>query len=397
MANNIFAGFSIIQEDDVLIDINSFIRRFLLFDQYIIQTIRLKDISQLVVNFGVNGLIELLESGYIQIHCDALTTAQTGQSILYTDRGKEPLPYGSYSFHDINVSDRRWYISDCLRHVHETVPNLKDAIRLKKAIVGAIVLPPLESGIDVHDGFSQALEQNRTLVKQACLHSFKQFDLKVDERLFEIQIDKIGESEFRTNTNLGSIAKLPPEAIHKSIERGLLTVSGFYQRLGYMKYFDAISWMQDSELALLDEDLKHYNFEITSNNLEGNYTKVVEIGGLPVVAPDYKFNATALIRLRHSRECTEFRNWIKSVDGLNEFDIEDVLSSFRSAASTVLGSRTGKVLRFGLSSIVGAVAQNPIAGVAISAIDEFLIEAYIKKHGPTIFINNKLPKLYETS
>lgn len=70
------------QDDDVRVDLNSFLQRLILFDTYILYSTRLKEIPHLVDAFGYKGMLELLKSGVLRIHCDGVITGQIGQNAL---------------------------------------------------------------------------------------------------------------------------------------------------------------------------------------------------------------------------------------------------------------------------------------------------------------------------
>ena len=54
----------------VALDIEGLIRRLLLFDTYILYSVRLKEIPELVRHFGYEGTIALLTSGALEICCE---------------------------------------------------------------------------------------------------------------------------------------------------------------------------------------------------------------------------------------------------------------------------------------------------------------------------------------
>ena len=57
-----------------------FLERLILFEEYILESIRLKEIPHLVQLFGNSPVLELLKSGKLKIYCDAVTMGSTGQA-----------------------------------------------------------------------------------------------------------------------------------------------------------------------------------------------------------------------------------------------------------------------------------------------------------------------------
>jgi len=67
------------ESGEFTVDIDSFLRRLILFEQCIIETDRLKEIPSLIAVFGAKGFLELLDSGAVRFVCDAMTAGQAGR------------------------------------------------------------------------------------------------------------------------------------------------------------------------------------------------------------------------------------------------------------------------------------------------------------------------------
>jgi len=94
-------------------DLTSFIEGLILFDKQILKSIRLKEFPFLVNTFGYDGVMELLSSGIMDVHCEAFSIAQIGHTNLSYRKTKGSLPLGSYSFAHIESADYDKYIHDC--------------------------------------------------------------------------------------------------------------------------------------------------------------------------------------------------------------------------------------------------------------------------------------------
>lgn len=131
------------QPDVVGIDLDSIVRRLVLFDTYILKTTRLQEFPFLVAALGFNGTMQLLASPTFEIECECVTLGQTGQTALKGRLDKGILPLLSYSLSGIEASDYKSYVHHCLQALHR-IPNLthKQIVRLKRAIVGKIVRLP---------------------------------------------------------------------------------------------------------------------------------------------------------------------------------------------------------------------------------------------------------------
>lgn len=397
--NSIYSRFAVIGKtnDDIVIDVNGFITRLLLFDKYIVDSIRLQDIPQLVKNFGLDGLIELLNSGALKIHCDALSIGQVGQAtVLKSREEKGALPLCSYDFVSINIADREKYISNNLKATHIYVPNTKDAIKLKRAILYAMVDTPKEVMTETHSGMKKAFLERKSLVKLAIDRKLsEQFGDRKNLLDYEIDVSQIGDTEFKADTNLEKQLGIGLNETHKIIERGLLDISGLFQRLSYMKNFNTISWFHDNDMPLLNEEIILATKQFNSVTQENRFLRILDIKGLPAFNNDSEIDINKVLKLRASQECLEFRTWLKSIDNKTDKEITEAISSLFEKVSSVLRSGAGQFIRFIVSSSIGI--SHPIAGVGLGILDEFVIDNITKKSGPISFINNSLPKLYEHS
>src|SRR5579872_7022732 len=79
----------------VRLDVAGFVRRLLLFDTYVLYSVRLKEIPELVRHFGVQGTLELLSSGALEIRHEC---AQYAEGAFNTPK----CPLFTYQFHVID-------------------------------------------------------------------------------------------------------------------------------------------------------------------------------------------------------------------------------------------------------------------------------------------------------
>jgi hypothetical protein len=100
-----------------VVDLGALVRRIILFDHYIFQSIRLEEFPILVRAFGYAGVKALLDSGILSVQSDILTLAQIGQSNIGLRDRKGLLPLGSYSFVVLTVADREQYIHEAFGEV----------------------------------------------------------------------------------------------------------------------------------------------------------------------------------------------------------------------------------------------------------------------------------------
>ncbi|MFA6137589.1 MAG: hypothetical protein WC667_05835 [Sulfurimonas sp.] len=100
-------------QDDITFNPDSFIQRLLLFDNYIMDSIRLKEITYIIDLIGYEGFIELLKSGFFQIRLETKFIAELGQFYYRPNFGKKILPNHHYSFDVGAQAVEKIYISNC--------------------------------------------------------------------------------------------------------------------------------------------------------------------------------------------------------------------------------------------------------------------------------------------
>ena len=67
------------------VDLSGLIRRLLLFDRYVLVSVRLAEFPLLVRSFGYEGLRDLLAAKLIEIRCECLQLGQMGQAEMFGD------------------------------------------------------------------------------------------------------------------------------------------------------------------------------------------------------------------------------------------------------------------------------------------------------------------------
>lgn len=109
------AGDFLADQDRVEVDVGAFVRRLLLFDEYILDSTRMREIPDLVSVFGSSGVIALLESGALKILTEGTAPAQTGQTVGINQG--PVLPPCCYRLMMIFSADREDYVHHGLKKV----------------------------------------------------------------------------------------------------------------------------------------------------------------------------------------------------------------------------------------------------------------------------------------
>ena len=138
--NQILSRSGTIENEVFQFDIGLFFRHLLLFDNHILDSIRLKELPHLVNKIGFNQTVELLKYKNFKIRCMALSIGSVGQTLVLGRTKETLLPLGSYAFSCVKITDRREYISGCLKCVND-IPSIsfKQRKKLKKLIASKII------------------------------------------------------------------------------------------------------------------------------------------------------------------------------------------------------------------------------------------------------------------
>lgn len=387
------------QDDDMRVDLNAFLQRLILFDTYILYSTRLKEIPHFINAFGYKGMLELLKSGALRIHCDGVCTSQVGQNALIR-QSKRLLPYGSFSFATVRASDREEYIDHCLLEINKAHNiSRKQAGKLESAVVSVLEEQRKNASIDTMNQLKQDMLNNSPAVKNSTrnlLH--EKFRIDAGNTDFMIKVHAIDDADYKVETDLNTIFNLNEIQIHKLIEGALLEVAHLNQRIEEMKNYSALSCFTDSNLSLFENKFQFILDEMPQNRHETQMTRVLSIKGLPSLQPneiEAPIDIIKLLRIRKSRECREFREWLPTAADKSDAEIYDQINCLSSKLNPIISSKKGRIVRFLISTGLGFIPGIGITlGPVFGAIDQFLLEKILPHSGHIAFINKFYPSIF---
>ena len=382
------------------VDFGDLVRKLALFDEVILESIRLKEFPLFVQKFGYAAVKELLESGRMLIHCDALTIGQIGQTTILESRARKgALPFGSYSFAVVKTHDHRNYIHENLQPIND-VPGLSDkqARGLRKLVAERVVTPPPESGQQAMAQFERDLEMNVPNLKASiAVVSAREFGKQIDPHAFDLRVERIDAEDFKTETNLGEILRLDAGEVHKAVELGLLGVGGLNQRLEYMERYRAMTGFRADELPLFEDKLSFLARQLDPDAQAERFERVLELADLPDVDPDPNTRDVDLSRLLEilgSDEAREFRTWLRGLDSLDDAEVACEISRLRDLVRRAVHSRAGKIVRFTATTGIGLIPGAQLAAIGMGALDSFVLEKLVPEAGPTAFLSRLYPTIF---
>jgi hypothetical protein len=260
------------------VDLDGLVRRLLLFDKYVLVSVRLGEFPILARRLGYGQLRDLLAANLIEIRCECLQLVQTAQSGMF---GDPVLPFFSYQFHWIDAHDKEKYIHDGLQELHQ-VEGLKhkDVLRLKRAIAESIRPLPPDIKPQLFPSFQNELMHNPSLVRKSIeteIHN----RLRVDHVPFSLTLHQESAETFRAETDLSALLKVDEVEAHRIVEAGVMGVAGLSQSIGEMKAYSALSGFRDEELPLFRHKLDFMADVASSKSREHQFQRIVDIAGLP--------------------------------------------------------------------------------------------------------------------
>jgi hypothetical protein len=388
--------------NDVVADVDSLIRRILLFEHCVLESSQLREIPTMVKVFGYAGVMRLLDDPNFGIICDAMTAGSVGQtSILQmTERRGGVLPLGSYHVAQISMSTKNG-LHDALQNVHQTVGiSLRDQKRLKLKLVDRVAKYPLEAGYAGIADYRADIEA-RGPVLSPIFRSviLREQGIDVGDKL-SIEVEKLPfDGDYRVETNLQKDFGLDDNSAHKVVERALLGIAGLNQRIELMKAFNAVTGFQDGEAPIFEAKLNFIFDNINPDLQVTRFDRVSSLAELPSIAMlgnDAKIDINKLLRLRNDPECVELRKWLRTTDGQTDAEIIQQFLSVREKMIEITHSKVGKAVRYITKTAAGLPGHlGLVTGPLASYADKFIVDKLIGSPGPVCFLSRQYRSIFD--
>jgi hypothetical protein len=386
--------------ESIAVDVGALIRRLILFDTYFLESYRLLEIPRLISAFGSSGLIALLQSGVLKIQCELVTIAHVGQTMMSDKRRRKgPLPLGSFELTVVKSAEPDKYLHDALQNVNQVGGlALKQAIKIKKGIVEALVNSPPHTGADTLANTRLDLTKP-DLLRIAIVGAAQRIEgLELRSHDLVARVVTIDDEDFSVESNLGALTGLDEARIHSVLQAAISALANTNFRLEGMKIYNALSGVIDQDVAFLGEKLGFLLREIAPQAREQRFDRVIELAGLPDIsteADSHLIDVDQLLKIRQTRECSEFREWIQRLDGLSDKDVIERVRGISALLGGLVQSKEGKVVRLLVSSALGLIPGYGTAlGVVAGALDMFVIDRVFQQSGPAAFVNSHYRSLF---
>jgi len=375
------------------VDLEGLVRRLVLFDKYVLVSVRLQEFPLLAKRLGYEGLRDLLSANLIEVRCECMQLAQTAQSGLL---GDPVLPLFTYKFSWIDAHDRRVYVHDCLQCLHGSSSlQRKQAIKLKTAIASAI--RPLPEGLrpDLFPAFRQDVLHNPNLLRTSVVMAVHRV-LAQSDVPFSLEVHQLDEDTFRVETDLPQCAQIDELKAHKIIENGIMAIAGLAQTIGEMKAYSAVSGFRDADLPLFRHKLDFWADTVSSETRESNFQRVIDIAGLPqFLSGGETINIEKLLKIRDSSEAREFRDWLCGIGQATQEEIKDRIAGLRAKVGVKIGGEAGKTMRFLATNALSLIPNATIPALALGVFDQFVLDKLLPRNGIAAFVNELYPSIFE--
>ncbi|WP_371368690.1 hypothetical protein ACA097_04155 [Pseudomonas sp. QL9] len=383
-------------------DIGQILRRLLIFEEYTIKSIRLREFEALSNTLGIEKTLELIKESPLKIIADPTTFAQTGQAAILDKRIRSGvLPLGSYSLSVLSVPDKRDYISGCFSESTSRINAHKNKVKkLKLEIAKKIIHPDIEISTESLKQTHLDLNSQSPTLNYLIERNLKSLhNITPSHGEIKTSITQIDNEDFRIETNIGRSTGLDMQNEHKLVEKAVLELAGLNKVLSEMNHFEAMSGFKESDIEALQSKLSFLLKKLNPKAQEERFTRVIEILDLPDFS-DLEYGCTIdvdkFIEARNSADCREFREWLRKSENLSEKEIRDAVNGLRAKISNFTTSKTGRSLRFIATTAVGQVpAVGTLASTCIGAIDSFILDKIFKKKSFSTFIGKTYPNLFK--
>ena len=376
----------------VSVDLGAFTTRLLLFDTYILQSVWLEDLILLQHSFGTSGLSQLFEAGALKFHCAALTLGQTGQArhTFNSDTPRPPLPLFNYQFSELRIQDEE-------KRIDQTLATLDAGLRAEMS--KGRVMMAADFPKNVVEAFYRDL--NSDLLNSAVKMELRRMGIVPVSH--HLHVKQREDDEFEVETDLSRRYLLPDVQAHKIIETAMMAIGRLTERIASMQAYSALSGLSEQDRALLEAKLGAVASLVGTTSCEKEFSRVATLKGLPV--PEYGSSVVdvkTLLRIRESDECRAFKQWLSGSESLSDKELRERVSGFSRRIRHAIHSRVGKAVRFVVSNGLGiglsfaAPVAGSVAGVAIAALDAFLLEALIPKDTVISFLSESYPSLFKS-
>ncbi|MFO0722824.1 MAG: hypothetical protein U1E65_03500 [Myxococcota bacterium] len=380
----------------------NFLSRLLLFDTVIIDAPNLFEVPPIVHLLGLKPTIELIENGTLRFICDPLTHGSIGPTL---PEGGPTLPPNQFSVRVIRVFDppgKPTHISQKLESLlgieglsHRETKKLKSVIGVRAQRY------PSTYGTDSVGAALNDVEVGSVAFRAAIAGWFeRKRKERADPARIEVNMKRVSQDVVEITSNVGLVYSVEPRLERKALEAALLDITALNEAFECMKVFNCVTPFSESELSLFDARLRFFErqFSQPAERLRelDKVLVALELPSFEEAAASKRINVQKLLEVRNCDEARIFRDWLANARALPEEELAKLAQNLRARIGRAIGTNTGKVIRFLISSGLGAISGPlaPIVSTAFSALDGFVFDRVFKSPGLVTFFQRDLRSLF---
>lgn len=375
------------------VDIETLLRRLLLFDGVVIKSVRLREIPYLVRAFGSSGFLTLLNSELLKMSCEFTFLIGNVKT-----NGVRQMPLFHYDFGIADMLQREEIFRKELRSL-QGISGLKNPQRVsvEETILDKLVRPPANYGQEFLAQTKSDLRNNSPALMFALKEQLKMRNIKLPQEL-NARVEQTQDGMFRLINNLSNCTAITPDEAHDILWLSILAVGNINQRVADMAAYSSITGFAESEAPILFGKFAGILAPQNPELIEEQFVRVLSIANFPEFDRSKKVDVEALLKARDSAELREFRSWLLNLGAVGDKQIAEMIEQLRSKLGSIFHSSVGKTVRFVASTALGLIPHAGIViGPAASAIDSFLIDRVFPTSGVVAFLTKIYPSLFESA
>jgi hypothetical protein len=390
-------------------DSDTVLTNLLLFETLVADSIVLQlEVPAAVNAFGYDEVLSLVESGALGFHAGWLFSANItpkGPEDTFAFLDEYAWSPDIYCIENFSMADPE-VLWDALSADLPNVAGLtkRKASKLADAVSAQLVALPKNYGaVSTLETCAEVLYDASGLRRAVATWLSRAQGAVVTPNDVELSVapEELDPPTLRIESNLEKALGLSPKEAYTAVGEGLLAVFRLHARIETMKACDAICGLREDESKFFDAKLDFLAREVLPAAQIERFHRVLTIFNLPRLAPamdDGRLKVKKFIELRDSEECKQFRGWLRNLDDADTEEIEERVASLRAKMGNALHRNEGRAARF---IVVNGISFVPLVGpfvsMALSGVDEFVVDRVLPEGGPVAFLSSRYPSLFEVS
>lgn len=391
-----FFGFAADRDDsgNVRVYPEDLLERLLLFDTYILESIRLHEFKTLIEVFGFPAVSALLKDDSFQLEFDPSMVVQDS-----TETGFSRLQNGDLKVTAIRLGivtlNRPAVLAQTFAGFERYPLKSNERDELKSMLTAKLLPSTPHATTNAIAQLRLDLERNHPTLRRAAATSLsRRLGSAIEPTRFTLTFHRVETGDFEAITNISRVLGVPDSLAADVVCSAVVAMSGLCQNIETMRQYTCTVGGRERELPLLEERLAFLTDTYDPKGQSGRLRRVLEVATLPPLDPA-KVDLQKLLEVRRSREIAEFRNWLWSIDHVSDSELTERLAGVKAKLGTWVRSDRGKVMRWLAGTAIGAIpVVGPPVGAALGALDAFLLERVLPECGVVTFLGQQYPSLF---